>query len=153
MSDEERKQCKVVAAQVKTDDLMAFVYYGKVKHVAPSGTNITVYDVDNKREMAVQGKELIESSFSADQYQEEVKVNKTKAAEILVSSINRPIKVSFDKQDGTERILRGRMIQPEPLLGRSMVEDLDIADGHRLRQIDHRTINWLVVDGVKYVVK
>ena len=58
------------------------------------------------------------------------------------------------KQDGTERTLRGKLVKPEPLLGRSMVEDLDSDDKkNRLRQVDHRTINWLVVDGVKYTVK
>jgi|GEM_PF-3574026 len=155
MSDsEERVVHKVVAKDVKKDDLMAFIYYGTVQHAAPSGTNLTVKDVDNHREMGVNGTELIESSFSADQFHEEIKVSKTKAAELLVSSPNRPIKVSFNKQDGTERILRGRLIQPEPLLGRSMVEDLDITDGkNRLRQVDHRTINFIIVDGVKYIVK
>jgi hypothetical protein len=33
-----------------------------------------------------------------------------------------------------------------------MVEDLDISDGHRLRLVDHRTIEWLIVDGTKYSV-
>ena len=153
MSDEIRKQCKIVAKQVKTGDLMAFVYYGKVKTIAATGSNVIVFDVDNKREMAVQGTELIESSLSADQFQEEEKVSKTRAAEILVNSPNRPLTVCFDKQDGTERTMRGRLVQPEPLLGRSMVEDLDIDGNNRLRQVDHRTIKWLIVDGMKYTVK
>ena len=161
MSDsEERTVHKVVAKDVNKGDMMAFIYYGIVKdHVTSSnGHSLSVSDVDNNREMGVNGTDLIESSFSADQFHEEVKVSKTKAAELLVSSPNRPLKVSFNKLDGTERVLRGRLIQPEPLLGRSMVEDLDIATlkdatKSRLRQVDHRTINWLIVDGVKYVVK
>jgi len=153
MSDsEERVIHKVVAKDVKQGDLMGMLFYGIVQKTSP--TSLIVKDVDNNREMGVNGTELIESSFSADQFHEEIKVSKTKAAELLVSSPNRPIKVSFNKQDGTERILRGRLIQPEPLLGRSMVEDLDITDGkNRLRQVDHRTINFIIVDGVKYIVK
>ena len=40
------------------------------------------------------------------------------------------------------------------LLGRSLCEDLDLPEGrNRLREVDHRTIKYLIVDGVKYVVK
>ena len=50
--------------------------------------------------------------------------------------------------------MRGRLITPEPLLGRSMVEDLDLAvTEHRQRLVDHRTIKFLIIEGVKYIVK
>lgn len=152
----ERKIHKVNASSVKSGDLMSLVYYVKVKAVDPARHELIVEDLDNGgAEIMLRGKELIETSHSADQHLEEEKVSKTQAAEILVHSINRPLTVSFLKADGTERIIRGRLVKPEPLLGRSMVEDLDIpsAEINRLRQVDHRTINWLVVEGVKYVVK
>jgi len=76
-----------------------------------------------------------------------------KAAEILVNAYHRPLTVCFVKNDGTERTLRGRLVKPEPLLGRSTVEDLDVTNGNRLRLVDHRTIKWIVVDGTKYTVK
>lgn len=143
---------KLNASKVKQDDLMAFVYYVKVKSANPN--ELIVADLDNENsELSIRGKELIERSFSADQYETEEKVTKTACAEKLVHSLNKPLTVCFDKADGVERILRGRMIKPEPLLGRSMCEDLDVQDKHRQRLVDHRTIKWLIVDGIKFIVK
>jgi len=142
----------VKASKIKSGDLMAFIYWTRVRSV--SGNVLEVEDLDNGNDpIRIYSKELIEKSFSADQYEKEEKVNKTRAAEILVHAANRPFTVSFQKTDGEERVLRGRLVKPEPLLGRSMVEDLDVSGVNRLRQVDHRTINYLIVDGVKYIVK
>lgn len=59
---------------------------------------------------------------------------------------------------GEERTLTGRMVQVETGLGRSQVIDLSIEKkegsyDNRLRQVDHRTINWLVSAGTRYEVK
>jgi len=136
---------------VKRGDLMAFIYYAKVDEV--NGDELKVTDVDHNKVFEVHGDSLIQSALSADQFSSTKRITKTKAAEILISSPNRPLSVCFEKADGTERILRGRLVKPEPLLGRSMVEDLDISSSHRLRQVDHRTIRWLIVDGTKYTVR
>lgn len=150
----ERKINKLDSTKVKPNDLMALIYYVKVKNVFNNGNELHVMDLDNDhKEIQVKGKELVESSFSADQYLEEQKVSRTEAAELLINSPNRPFTVSFSKADGTERILKGRLIKPEPLLGRSMVEDLETNDKNRIRQVDHRTLNFLIVDAVKYIVK
>jgi hypothetical protein len=148
----ERTVNKVEPKNIKGDDLMAFVIYGKVKAVDADGLRLIVTDIFGK-EISIKGKDLIENSLSADQYQEEQKIGKTKAEEIFTSSANKPLTVAFEKADGTVRTLRGRYIGPGPL-GRSMVEDLDIDDPKdRIRQVDNRTISLLIVDGVKYVVK
>jgi len=152
---------KLDTKKVKKDHLMAFVYWAKV-----TSTNINyaslfnpsprldVQNVDNGEKFSVHGNTLIEESYSADVYADTVTVSKTKAAEMLVSAYNKPFTVAFEKLDGELRVLRGRLVQPEPLLGRSMVEDLDLAEGsYRLRQVDHRTIQSLIVDNVKYLVK
>lgn len=150
----ERKTYNPKATEIKKDHIMAFIYYAKVKEVASNGELLHLENLRDGSEFRVSGLALVEDSCSADQYHEEVKVSKTKAAEILIESHNRPFTVSFQKQDGEERVLRGRLIRPEPLLGRSMVEDFDQSDtGNRFRQVDHRTINFLIVDGVKYVVQ
>lgn len=154
MSSERRIE-KVDPAKVKKGDLLAFTYYTLVKEVQDGGKKLIVADVDNKgSEIGIQGLELVERSHSSDFFVDEEKVGKIHAAEILVGSQHRPFTVCFEKQDGSERVLRGRLIRPEPLLGRSMVEDLEEADQKkRLKQVDHRTIKFLIVDGVKYIVK
>ena len=44
----------------------------------------------------------------------------------------------------------GRLSKAEGKLGRSLVIDLP-TQGYR--NVDHRTLNWLICDNVKYVVK
>lgn len=152
MTDREKHDVK--SDQVNTDDLMAFMYWVKVKKITNHGESLQVVNLDDEDSLiTINGKELIEKSMSADQHQDIQKVNKTKAAELLVNSTNRPFTVCFLKTDGEERVLRGRLVKPEPLLGRSMVEDLELKGVNRLRQVDHRTIKYLIVDGVKYTVK
>ncbi len=139
--------------KIKVGDLMAIMHYVKVKTVNHATNELLADDMDQVSTMKISGKDLLENSFSADQFAEEKKVGKIQAAEALVNSINRPFTVSFEKADGSERILRGRLVQSESLLGRSMVEDLDAPKDNRVRQVDHRTIKWLIVDNVKYIVK
>lgn len=148
------KKHNVDPAKVNEGDLMAFIYWTKVKSTSSNGSVLGVANLDDDEGIIrINGKELIEKSFSADQYHEEEKVGKTRAAEILLHSVNRPFTVCFLKTNGNERVLRGRLVKPEPLLGRSMVEDLDQKGVNRLRQVDHRTIKYLIVDGTKYIVK
>lgn len=153
----DRKINEVSPSKVKANDVMAFVNYVKVKSVTAGGAELIVTDLDhNKRDIKITCTDLIKNSLSADQFDSTEKVTKTEAAEILITLHNRPFTVSFLKADKSERILRGRLIKHEALLGRSMVEDLDEPSDSpkgRVRQVDHREINWLVVEGVKYVVK
>lgn len=150
----DRKKFPTEPKNIKVDDLLAIVHYVKVKTVHKDGEELMVEDVDlTGKIIRVQGSDLISKSLSADQFTEETKISKMQAAEILIESHNKPFTVNFVKADGSDRTLRGRLIRPEPLLGRSMVEDLDEPSANKMRQVDHRTINWLIVDGVKYVVK
>jgi hypothetical protein len=153
----DRKVNNVVASKVSTNDLMAFVNYVKVKQVLKGGEELIVTDLDHsKRDIKISGKDLIENSLSADQFTATEKVTKTEAAEILISLFNRPFTVSFLKADKSERVLRGRFIKHEALLGRSMVEDLDESADNpkgRIRQVDHREILWITVEGIRYIVK
>jgi hypothetical protein len=154
MADTERKVHKTDPSKVQTGDVMAIITYVKVKTVAPDKKSLLITDLDNgSGDISMQGAELIRNALSADRYEEEVQVGKLEAAEILITSHNRPLTVCFDKADGEERILRGRLVKHEALLGRSMVEDLENPNPKdRVRLVDHRTLKWLVVDGVKYVV-
>lgn len=137
--------------KVNPGDIMAFIYWGRVERV--NYDSLDVVDLDNHNRFGVNGRALIDQSLSADFFDKEEKVTQTKAAEILITAINQPFTVRFTKQNNDERTLRGRLVKPEPLLGRSHVYDLEVAKGSPLRLVDHRTIQWIIVGGVKYVVK
>lgn len=142
--------------QVQQDDLMAFVHFVKVKNRSKDytyGDTLTVDDVDNKKEFMIRGTELIEQGESGDRWGEEKTVNKTKLAELLSSAYNTPFTVCYLKKDGKERILRGRLIGSEPLMGRSQCEDLDLPEGKRFRLVCHRELRWLIVNNTKYLLK
>jgi hypothetical protein len=146
---------QLIPSTIKEGDLLALTYYVKVKACRADGTDLLVHDIDNDiGNITVSGDKLIASASSADFVGSTEKITKTAAAELLTTSYGRPFTVTFEKADGSERTLRGRLVKPEPLLGRSMVEDLDIGGAKgRLRQVDHRTIKSLVLEGVKYLVK
>ena len=60
----------------------------------------------------------------------------------------------FKKLKGKERILIGYLSKSEPKFGRSQVIDLEIPQKeHNIRQVDHRSLNWLINKNVKYIVK
>lgn len=55
---------------------------------------------------------------------------------------------------GEERTLVGYTIKREIAWGRSMVVDLNqIYPDEKIRQVDHRTLNWLICKNIMYVVK
>ena len=144
---------KLAPEKVKRGDLMAFTYFGFIQDTSNLGQTELIVEGLNGDTFRVSGDSLIENAASADQYVKSKKVNKTEAAEILVASHNRPFTVCFTKADGTKRVLKGRLLRHEPLMGRSYVEDLEIKSGHPLRQVDHRNIVYLIVNGIKYTVK
>lgn len=149
-----RKSARIEYDDMKVGDIMAFVSYGKITHKNQHGQDLRLASLDKGcPDFMVTGKPLIESGLSADRAADEVRVTKTQAAELLISSHNRPFTVVFKTQEDKVRTLRGRLVSAEPLLGRSHVEDFDITDAHRLRLVDHRTLISLVVNGIKYVVK
>ncbi|CAN5907407.1 hypothetical protein BH23PLA1_BH23PLA1_37940 [soil metagenome] len=140
-------------ADVRVGHILAFTSYVVVAAVHAEGRELVVRDLDGDHsEIRIKGASLIERAASADQHHKVERVSRTRAAEVLIGSAQRPLTVAFVKQDGQERILRGRLVRPEPLLGRSLVEALDEAESDRLRLVDHRTLAWLIVDGIKYQV-
>lgn len=149
----EKETVKLDARKVKSNDVMAITYFVRTLRVENGGQKVLMEDLDSGQKFWLEGKDLLERSTSADQVLTEKKVTKTEAAELVVSAHNVPFTVCFDKVDGTERVMRCRLVSPEPLLGRSHVVDLDITEKHNLRQVDHRSIKWLILNTVKYVVK
>jgi hypothetical protein len=74
-------------------------------------------------------------------------------------------KISKELEKGEERTMICHLVEAEPLLGRSKVIDLEEhfrnierkkkkeQTKFTLKQVDHRHINWMVLNNVKYIVK
>ena len=52
--------------------------------------------------------------------------------------------------EGEECIITGHLAGQESDLGRSLIIDLNADTKNNMRQVDHRTINWIVYKNVKY---
>ena len=104
---------------------------------------------------------IIEEECYSTNVDSEEKLPKTAIAEILMSAKDAIIEVCFDKANGEERVLTGYVIGAEPVLGRTIAIDITIPKkmrttkewDERQRQVDHRTLKWLVYKNVKYIVE
>ncbi len=110
-------------------------------------------DLFDDRALRVVGSDLIDSFISADTYESEKTLTKTELARKLVNAGPAPFTVCYVKSRGQDRVLRGRLLEHEDLLGRSLVHDFDVEKGTPLREVDHRTLQWLIINGVKYTLK
>lgn len=99
---EDRKFCKISPDKVKKGDLMAIVSFVRVSSgFSKFSQELIVDDISNGiKGIRVQGREIIENCFSADQYGEEVETSRTKIAELLISSYNRPSLFLLKNQAG-----------------------------------------------------
>lgn len=157
---------KLNASKVEKNDLMKISRWVKVdnKYVdrnvnSPSYGQLVleISDVDNGHELRIVGQDLIEECLSGDVYNEETTVTKTEIARLLIEAKHVPVTVSFIKANNEERILKGRVIHADSRdLGYVMMEDLELAIGvqeGRLRKVDTRTLNWLILNNTKYLSK
>ena len=142
----------------KAGDLISLTKYMKINSVSGNfpGKNsvLNVTDLHTGGKYDIIGEELHRACLSADEYTEIEKVTKTKLAELLVTSWGKPFTVVFEKLDGSERTLRGRLLSSESLFGRSTVEDMDIKDENkRVRQVTHDGLKSIIIDGILYTLK
>lgn len=143
-------------AAIHKNDILAFIYFTKVTGVDNVGRHLRVNDLDRTNPFEVTGDGLVRAALSADYFAREEKVSQSELIDILMVSYNVPFTVCFEKDDQSERILRGRLTGVDHRRGRSYADDLDIVDngkGNRQRQINHRGLKYLIVRGVKYVAK
>ena len=116
---------------------------------------------------------IVRDAWSADHYEKEVKTTMTSLAEILTLCKDTVFTVSFKKKvdvkdveetlkktnfkddkavkqmqkqivEGQECVITGYLTGNESTLGRSIVVDLNAPATNNIRQVDHRTINWIV---------
>jgi hypothetical protein len=140
------------------NQIISFVTYAKINSVHGQN-NIHVTDLNRGTDYSINGKSLIDELYSADEYDRTEKVGQTKLAETLCHAGHLPFTATFVKKDGSIRTLRGKLNGYENFMGRASVIDFDVAQDKsknydtRIRQVDLRTIQGLIVGGVKYELK
>lgn len=133
-------------------DVLSLTHYVRVDKVNGDGS-LSVTDVDRNLKFNIKGNDILDSIKSAVNFTKTEKLTQSEVVEKLIHSNGLPFTVKFKKADGKLRELTGRYLKHEALLGRSHVHDFGVTSGTPLRLVDHRTIEWLVIDGVKYEVK
>jgi len=58
-----------------------------------------------------------------------------------------------DLIEGEECTMTCHLVKAESVLGRSTVIDLLTTHANKFRQVDHRTINYLIIRNTKYLLK
>jgi hypothetical protein len=145
------------------DEVVARVIYARVTDEATHHAFdpfVACLDLDTGKKFEIHGKDFINSLVSASYFDESKEATKTELAELLVNAGFKPFTVVFEKMDGSLRTLVGVMLRHESLLGRSMVRELatgrkeaERKDDNGIRLVDHRTIQSLIIDGVRYMLK
>lgn len=128
-------------------EVIAITLYGE--NLRETSNSYTCKNVHTGEQYHIDG--MKEKTFSSSKFSKTEKVTKTRLAEILVTAGDKPFTVGYFKQNGEYRILIGKLVTPEPLMGRSLVEDF-FAEDSRLRQVDHRTIQSIIIGGTKYIL-
>jgi len=153
--------------------------YYLVKEIA--GTRITVEDQHGS--LLHVSRDILEKMVSASHFSRQQSLTMTALAELLETFSDTIFTVSFHKQPTVDNALAklestsfkdlakkasalakdltegevcqitGHLVKVENNLGRSTVIDLTAKGENRFRQVDHRTIEWLIFKNVKYVLK
>jgi hypothetical protein len=138
-------------AKVAKDDIVCIYNYVKVLEVIDGGESLLVEDLIAGGTFNIDGRDMVAATVSADYYAETVRVSMTQLAKILITTAGKPFKVAFVKKDGQQRVLRGYFLSHEEMFGRSLCLDLDEPKEDNLRLVDHRTIEYLIVGGVRFM--
>lgn len=144
------QKCKANELHVG-DKLSTTVYYtvtgiqsGRVSVIDETGSTLTISNPIIERE-----------SFTAVQFDEEVKVSRTELVKALQNAGDTIFKVVFKKKNGEARELIGRRVpgSDDTCFGRT--EALECLQGTRpqKRQIDHRTLEEVTIRNKKMKLK
>ena len=151
-------------SELKVGDILSETQYYKVVEIVEKSNGLKtekLVKVVNDRGFSFYiGEAVVEEGiYTANQYSKEVQITRTELIQKFAHVGDTVFTVSFNKASGDERILIGYLVQVETGFGRSTVIDLQASKGSnpnhdgRLRQVDHRTLNWLIHKNVKHTVK
>lgn len=107
-------------------------------------------ELSQKAIEAAKQKQLEEALLTIQKAQDAKKGVKNAALKAIEEIQANPI---LPIQRGDERILRGYKVQFESVNGAYDVIDMDIRDNNNMRKVNINEVNWLVYNGVKYIVK
>lgn len=90
-----------------------------------------------------------------DVLDETLAVLRQEVGQVDLPTLEKHVKQAIKRSiHGEERIIVGHLIQSEPKMGRSQVVDLSVPHTeHSIRLVDHRSLQWMILRGVKYVVR
>jgi hypothetical protein len=137
--------------KLKKGERLSFTNYVIVDKVNKRDGSINVTTSTGQR-IQILGEEIIKKFQSNTQHTKTKKLGKNALAEVLQNAGVKIFTVEFVTSKGDDRTLTGYYLSSEANLGRSNVIDLE-ATGHNMRQVDHRTIKSIIIDGTKYVAK
>ena len=166
--------------KLQPGDVLSSVSYFTVDSVPKNDSNVYVKDEDGKPVRI--SKSIVETYDTAVQHTTEKAVTRTEMVEMLAGARDSVFSVAFNKQPtakdvaaaaaiddkkeraksvkeamkGKRRVLQGYTLQHETGMGRTSVIDMDAGGVNkqaRVRQIDHRSLEYLILRGVKYTLK
>ena len=171
-----KEAVKKAAKKINIGEFFSCHQYMKV--ISIQGSTIKLRN-ERGRMVDIDKQVLVDDSYSADHFETEVTCNMTELSEILQSAQDTIFKVRFfrkvdekiiaeklqaikksDIQDmatlnslakslteGEEVEMVAHLVKGEQHMGRSLVIDLEVND---FRQVDHRSIQWIIFRNVKY---
>ena len=138
----------------KNGDYIARIAYFQVcQNAAWSFDNLHICNIKTNLQFDVQGEALQKEYISGVNYSKTELVTLTELAKRFVSVGQLPFTVCFKKANGELRSLVGHLVSHEDLLGRSMVYDFEVTKGTPLRAVDHRTLQWLIYNDLRSILK
>ena len=178
---------KTNTRELKEGDLLSRISFMKVTYNNGSGIGVAN---EEGFEWSI-GSQIVANECYSTQFEKTENISRTALAEMLMSARDAIVVVDFNKQatadtvhaklteadgskvtkkmlagllKGESRTMTGYVIGAEPILGRTIMIDLEkkkvlskTKDGvewdSRQRQVDHRTLNSVIYKNVKYIVK
>jgi len=137
-------------------DLVLEMYSASQYQIEKSITRTEVNNI-----LANIGQQIFTVNFNKQVKQDDIKnklltaIKDEEGNPLTYEQIEKHLKIiSKELNKGEERTLIGYLLEINNEMGRSSAIDLEIERGqNRLRQIDHRTINYLIFKNTKYLVK
>ena len=143
-------------SQLKEGDIISYTQYLRFTGIFDINGRLNLIDTFGDK-IGISPSIIEKGAYNGTQFDSEEKMTRTELIGILDKVGDTVFTAHFIKQNGEERQITARMINVENGFGRSNVIDLEIAlndpKANAVRQIDHRTLNWIILKGVKYSVK